>query len=91
MLGAVEGGEEENEECDDVVSVSSESVKDSKQISQYMSTYDMALVKVLSDGSRVVSRMKTGPSGFAIATFEGSDNEHVTEIPNSTLLKYQET
>ena len=26
MLGAVEGGEEEKEECDDVVSVSSESV-----------------------------------------------------------------
>ena len=35
--------------------------------------------------------MKTGPNGFAIATFEGSDNEHVTEIPNSTLLKHQET
>ena len=51
----------------------------------------MALVPVLSDGSKVASRMTTGPNGFGIATFEGSDNEHVTEIPDSTLLKYQET
>ena len=51
----------------------------------------MAMERVLSNGSKVVSRMKTGPNGFAIATFEGSDNEHVTEIPNSTLLQHQET
>ena len=91
MLGVVEGGEEECEEDDEVVSISSEDAGSKKITSQYTSTYDMAMVRVLSNGSKVVSRMKTGPNGFAIATFEGSDNEHVTEIPNSTLLKHQET
>ena len=91
MLGVVEGGEEECEEDDVVVSISSEDAGSTKITSQYTSTYDMAMVRVLSNGSKMVSRMKTGPNGFAIATFEGSDNEHVTEIPNSTLLKHQET
>ena len=91
MLGVVEGGEEECEEDDDVVSISSEDAGPTKITSQYTSTYDMAMVRVLSNGNKVLSRMKTGPNGFAIATFEGSDNEHVTEIPNSTLLKHQET
>ena len=91
ILDVVEGGEEECEEDDEVVSISSEDARSTKITSQYTSTYDMAMVRVLSNGSKVVSRMKTGPNGFAIATFEGSDNEHVTEIPNSTLLKHQET
>ena len=91
MLGVVKGGEEECEEDDEVVSISSEDAGSTKITSQYTSTYDMAMVRVLSNGSKMVSRMKTGPNGFAIATFEGSDNEHVTEIPNSTLLKHQET
>ena len=91
MLGVVEGGEEECEEDDEVVSISSEDAGSKKITSQYTSTYDMAMVRVLSNSSKVVSRMKTGPNGFAIATFEGSDNEHVTEIPNSTLLKHKET
>ena len=74
MLGVVEGGEEECEEDDDVVSISSEDAGPTKITSQYTSTYDMAMVRVLSNGNKVLSRMKTGPNGFAIATFEGSDN-----------------
>jgi len=86
MLGAVEGGEEENEECDDdVVSVSSESC----HTSQYLSTTDMALVRI-SNGQKTVAKMKPGDSGFCIATFD-SETEYQTELPNSTFLKYQES
>ena len=82
MLGVVEGGEEECEEDDEVVSISSEDAGSKKITSQYTSTYDMAMVRVLSNGSKVVSRMKTGPNGFAIATFEGSDSfKQVCSIP----------
>ena len=86
MLGAVEGGEEENEECDDdVVSVSSESC----HTFQYLSTTDMALVRI-SNGQKIVAKMKPGDSGFCIATFD-SETEYQTELPNSTFLKYQES
>ena len=87
MLGAAEGGEKENEECDDVVSVSSESC----HTSQYLSTTDMALVRI-SNGQKFVAKMKMKPgdSGFCIATFD-SETEYQTELPNSTFLKYQES
>eukprot|EP00438_Fugacium_kawagutii_P007579 Skav204923 [mRNA] locus=scaffold526:65191:65679:+ [translate_table: standard] len=49
----------------------------------------MALIRLHSDGSRHVAQMSAGATGFAVGKFEGSDTEHVSEIPNSTLLLYQ--
>ena len=79
MLGAVEGGEEENE--------ASESVHG--RTSQNLSTTDMALV-MISNGQKLVAKMKPGNSWFCIATFD-SETEYQTELPNSTFLKYQES
>lgn len=86
----------ESEECvaDDIVSISSseamaEETIECPKFQQFESTSDMALIRLHPDGSRQVAQMSTGATGFAVAKFEGSDNEHVSEIPNSTLLLYQ--
>lgn len=86
----------ESEGCieDDIVSISSSEAATQKKIEckksqQFESTSDMALIRLHSDGSRQVAQMSAGATGFAVGKFEGSDTEHVSEIPNSTLLLYQ--
>ena len=44
----------------------------------------------ISNGQKIVAKMKPGDSGFCIATFD-SETEYQTELPNSTFLKYQES
>ena len=81
----LEAAEEEQDECtDEVVSVSS---SDHDHTVQYLSTGDMAMVRI-SNGKKIVAKMKPGDSGFCIATFD-SGTEYETELPNSTFLKFE--
>ena len=89
-----EGTESEENMLDEVVSIASSEQAIEKSatgttFSQFESTSDMALIRLHTDGTRQVAHMRTGATGFAVAAFDGSDNEHATEIPNSTLLSHQ--
>ena len=89
-----EGAESEENMLDEVVSIASSEQAIEKSatgttFSQFESTSDMALIRLHTDGTRQVAHMRTGATGFAVAAFDGSDNEHATEIPNSTLLSHQ--
>ena len=82
----LEAAEEEQPECtDEVVSVSS---SDHDHTVQYLSTKDMAMVRICG-GKKIVANMKPGDSGFCIATFD-SGTEYETELPNSTYLKFED-
>ena len=82
----LEAAEEEQPECtDEIVSVSS---FDHDHTVQYLSTKDMAMVRICG-GKKIVANMKPGDSGFCIATFD-SGTEYETELPNSTFLKFED-
>ena len=79
-----EDGEMPDNSSASVVSVASPE----QEYQQYLDDY---MVRLLPSGQLVQSIMQPGKNGFAVATFPPERVEIATELPNSSLLSFQES